>query len=457
MKGSQLVPDVRSFGKGGRRMKIAILGTGYVGLVAGLCFADAGHEVTCADTDSAKINTLKNGQLPFFEPGLTDLLERNRSRVRFVHSVAEAVGNSDVSFLTVGTPEGRNGHPDMNPTFETVTALAHAVRAPHTLVIKSTVPIGTHSQVSSLMKAKAGYHVEVISNPEFLRQGSAVEDFMHPDRIVLGASSRLAARPIEALYEPFLSHGQECMVMDPASAEMSKYVANAFLALKISFINELALLADKVGADIDQVRKSFTADFRINSAYFDPGIGYGGSCFPKDIQALVSLAETYDLKLCTLRAAEEVNERQKGLLFHYVQQRFQSLAGLKVAVWGLSFKPQTDDVRRAPSLTLISRLQQAGAQVSAYDPIAGTKALAASALPFDVAASPLDAAAGASALLVVTDWPLFRTVDLAQLHQRMRHPIVFDGRNLFDPVRMKNANFEYTSIGRQLRTQGSPS
>ncbi len=433
-------------------MQIAVLGTGYVGLVAGLGFADAGHSVACVDSNREKILGLQKGQLPFYEPGLSELFEANRSRVRFVEHIADAVAEAEVIFIAVGTPEMPDGTADLEPTFAAVQEICRAANGPKFLVLKSTVPVGTSRKISALVKESCPHPMEIINNPEFLKQGAAVDDFLKPDRIVIGCSSSAAEQKMRELYGPFLQEGQPFLVMDNTSAEMTKYAANSFLALKISFINELALLADKVGADIDAVRKGFSSDSRINPAFFYPGIGYGGSCFPKDVRALVATGHDHHLELKLLKAADEVNERQKRILIERVLHRFQNVQGHKFAIWGLSFKPRTDDVRRAPSLRIIEDLVARGATVSAYDPVAGPNAKKATRIKFELAESPLAAAQNASALLILTEWPQFASADLTTLKTALKSPLVFDGRNIFDPKIMSAAGFEYYGIGRQVRT-----
>jgi UDPglucose 6-dehydrogenase len=431
-------------------MQIAVLGTGYVGLVAGLCFADAGHSVICVDSNREKIMGLQKGQLPFYEPGLGELFEANRSRVQFVESIAEAVPLAEILFIAVGTPELPDGTADLEPTFLAIQEICKAAQGPKLLVLKSTVPIGTSRKIAAFVRENCAHPMEIVNNPEFLKQGAAVDDFLKPDRVVIGCSSVEAERKMRELYAPFLRDGQPFLVMDNTSAEMTKYAANSFLALKISFINELALLADKVGADIDAVRKGFSSDSRINPAFFYPGIGYGGSCFPKDVRALVATGHDHHLDLKLLKAADEVNERQKRILIERVLQRFQNVQGHKFAIWGLSFKPRTDDVRRAPSLRIIEDLVARGAIVSAYDPVAGANAKKSTKIKFELSETPMAAAHNASALLILTEWPQFAAADLGALKETLKTPLIFDGRNIFDPKVMSEHGFEYYGIGRQV-------
>lgn len=433
-------------------MDIAVMGTGYVGLVAATCFADAGHQLVCVDSNHEKLALLKEGRPPFYEPGLEDLFARSRKRMRFVDTVAEAARTCPLIFVAVGTPELPDGGADMEPTFRVLEEIAKAANGPRLVVLKSTVPIGTAERAQAYAKEHCRHDMEIVSNPEFLRQGAAVDDFLKPDRVVIGCRSDRARETMRELYEPFLRAGGQIFFMDNTSAEMVKYAANSFLALKISFINELALLADRLGADIECVREGFTSDHRINPSFFSPGIGYGGSCFPKDVRALVHSGKQVGVDLKLLQAADDVNERQKSILTDRLYKRFGDIRGLHIALWGLAFKPRTDDVRRAPSIKIIEDLTRLGAQVSAYDPVAIPNARVASLAPFRAADSALDAAKGADALLIVTEWPEFKAVDLTALRSSVRQPVIFDGRNLFDPAKMTALGFEYIGIGRQMRS-----
>ena len=430
-------------------MDIAMIGTGYVGLVAGVCFADAGHHVICVDSNQEKISLLLEGKLPFYEPGLSDLFLRNYKRMEFVYSVGEATKKADAIFVAVGTPEMADGSADMSFTFNVLQEICDVADRPKTVILKSTVPIGTAKKAQDFCKEHGKTEIEIVNNPEFLKQGAAVEDFLRPDRVVIGCQTEAAQQLMTKLYEPFLKNGHPILFMDNASAETTKYAANSFLALKISFINELSLLADKVGADINQVRRGFTSDTRINPAFFYPGIGYGGSCFPKDVRALVHTGEEFDVDMKLLKAADEVNERQKSILAQRLKTRFGSLQGKKVAIWGLSFKPRTDDVRRAPSLKLIEELVAQGAEVTAYDPVALKNAQTSCGASFTPAETAQDAVRDADALVLVTEWNEFKSADLVELKTIMKTPIVFDGRNVYDPQKMKDLGFEYYGIGRQ--------
>ncbi|MBX3021674.1 MAG: UDP-glucose/GDP-mannose dehydrogenase family protein [Bdellovibrionales bacterium] len=434
-------------------MNIAVLGTGYVGLVAGVCFADAGHDVICVDSNENKIATLKAGQVPFYEPSLDDLYNLNSKRMQFTTSIPESIKTAQVIFIAVGTPEQADGSADMDPTFRVLGEICKAATEPKIVVLKSTVPIGTSRKVVAFCRENCAHEIDVVNNPEFLRQGAAIEDFLKPDRVVIGCASERAKSMMQELYEPFLNKAgnKPILFMDNTSAEMCKYAANSFLALKISFINELALLADKLGADIDSVRAGFTSDARINPAFFNPGIGYGGSCFPKDVRALMHTGKQFDLELKLLRAADDVNERQKTILPQRLVERMGSLKGKTIALWGLAFKARTDDVRRAPSLKIMEDLFLNGATVRAFDPVAAKNAVDASRVPFEVCESAIDAVAGADALLIITEWPEFRAVNWRTIKGKMKQPLVFDGRNLYDPAKMKAAGIEYYGIGRQVR------
>lgn len=440
-------------------MKIAVVGTGYVGLVAGVSFADAGHHVTCVDKDAGKVAKLKAGIVPIYEPGLDDLLATAKSRLIFTTDLKDSVQKNQVIFVAVGTPEKEDGSADLGPTRAVVEAVCDAANEKKYIVLKSTVPVGTAPEMEKLCRDRCKYPMEIISNPEFLKEGAAVDDFLRPDRVVIGRRSAEAEALMRELYEPFVKNGHPILFMDNASAEMTKYAANAFLSVKISFINELALLADKLGADINEVRRGFTSDSRINPAFFYPGVGFGGSCFPKDVKALVHTGRQNGVPMQIVQAADEVNGRQKGVLFEKMKAFFgaDGLRGKTIAVWGLAFKPRTDDVREAPALYLIEDLVRAGAKVKAFDPVAMETATAACRVQFAAAKSAEDALQGADALAIVTEWNEFRTPDLAQLRVVLKAKAVFDGRNVIDPVKAGKAGLKYFCIGRQAlaRTEGS--
>jgi UDPglucose 6-dehydrogenase len=349
----------------------------------------------------------------------------------------------------VGTPEKADGSADLGPTFQVLDAICAAANGKKYVVLKSTVPVGTAAKARARIAEKSKYPIEIVSNPEFLKEGAAIEDFLRPDRVVIGCATAEAEATMRELYEPFVKNGNPILMMDNASAEMTKYAANAFLSVKISFINELALLADQLGADINQVRKGFTSDRRINPAFFHPGVGFGGSCFPKDVKALVHTGREAGIQMQVVQAADEVNDRQKLVLFERMQAHFGDLKGKTIAMWGLAFKPRTDDVREAPALELIEKFVKAGAKVKAYDPVAMETAKAASRAPFEAAKDAWDAVQGADTLAIVTEWNEFRTPDLAQLKAALKQPVIFDGRNVLDPAKVVAAGFKYYCIGRQ--------
>lgn len=437
-------------------MQVAIVGTGYVGLVAGICFADAGHNVWGVDRDIAKIEALKKREIPIYEPGLSDVFHRAASRLTFTTDLALAVENCDVVFVAVGTPEKADGSADLGPTMAVVEAVAKAANRAKVLVLKSTVPVGTAEKVRAKIKEFSKFEIDVVSNPEFLKEGAAVDDFLKPDRVVIGCQSPKAEAVMRELYEPFVKNGHPILFMDNVSAEMTKYAANAFLSVKISFINELALLADKLGADINDVRRGFTSDRRINPAFFYPGVGFGGSCFPKDVKALVHSGQSVGIPMAVVEAADQVNDRQKLVLFDRIRDFFASrgetLHGKTIAMWGLAFKPQTDDVREAPAMYLIEQLVDAGAKVVAFDPVAMETAAASFTRSFSPAASAMEAAKGADALAIVTEWNEFRTPDLTALKAAMKRPAIFDGRGVLEPAKVSKAGFDYFCIGRQARS-----
>ena len=430
-------------------MKIAVIGTGYVGLVAGVCFADAGHTVICVDRDTHKIAQLVEGKIPIYEPGLEELLHQSGPRLKFVTDLKVATDEAEVIFIAVGTPEKEDGSADLGPTMAVVNAICGAATSKKFIVLKSTVPVGTAKQIKARISDVSSVAHEVVSNPEFLKEGAAIEDFLRPDRIVIGCDSPAAESIMREVYDPFVKNGNPILFMDNASAEMTKYAANAFLSVKISFINELALLADELGADINLVRKGFTSDRRINPAFFYPGVGFGGSCFPKDVKALVHTGKSVGVPMQVVQAADEVNDRQKLILFHRMVSHFGDLKGKTIAMWGLAFKPRTDDVREAPALYLIEKLTEAGAQVRAYDPVASEPARRATKAPFVVCHSSADAVEGADALVIVTEWNEFRTPDLELLKTKLKSRVVFDGRNVLDPQKVSKAGLVYYCIGRQ--------
>ena len=431
-------------------MKIAVVGTGYVGLVAGACLAESGNDVICIDKDDAKVRMLRRGRMPFYEPGLEELVRRNRQehRLTFSSTLPKAVRDSAIIFIAVGTPPGEDGSADVQQVLAVARDIARAMNGYKVIVDKSTVPVGTSARVREVIRREATHPFSVVSNPEFLKQGAAVEDFMKPDRVIIGAEDPRAEELMRELYAPFTRTGAPVMVMDCASAELTKYAANAMLASRISFMNEVANVCELVGADIDQVRRAIGADRRIGSSFLFPGIGYGGSCFPKDVQALIHFAAQKNYEFKVLRAVEAVNALQKTRLFSKMRTHFGSLKGKIVAVWGLAFKPKTDDMREAPSVTLIEALLAAGARVQAYDPEALRVAKGLFGTRVSFAAGNYDALKGADCLAIVTEWNEFRRPDFARMRKLMRTPVVFDGRNLFTPEQMKQNGFTYYSIGR---------
>ena len=431
-------------------MKIAVVGTGYVGLVAGACLAESGNDVVCVDKDDAKVRALRRGKMPFYEPGLEELVRRNRQerRLTFSATLPKAVRDSSIIFIAVGTPPGEDGSADVQQVLTVARDIARAMNGYKVIVGKSTVPVGTNVQVREVIRRETTHPFSVVSNPEFLKQGAAVEDFMKPDRVIIGAEDPRAEELMREVYDPFTRTGAPIMVMDCASAELTKYAANAMLALRISFMNEVANVCELVGADVDQVRRAIGADRRIGSLFLFPGIGYGGSCFPKDVRALIHFAAKKNYEFKMLRAVESVNAFQKTRLFSKMRAHFGGLKGKVVAVWGLAFKPKTDDMREAPSIVLVEALLAAGAKVQAYDPEASRVAKGLFGSRVSLASGDYDALNGADCLAIVTEWNEFRRPDFARMHKLMRTPVIFDGRNLFTPGQMKQHGFTYYSIGR---------
>lgn len=440
-------------------MRIAIIGTGYVGLVSGTCFAEMGNQVVCVDIDSSKIEKLRNGEMTIFEPGLEVFLQRNlrERRLRFTTDLAEAVAHAEIIFLALPTPPAEDGSADLSYVLGVAKEIGHLLAEDASfgyriLVNKSTVPVGTASRVSKTLEAlglKAGQDFDVVSNPEFLREGVAVEDFMKPERVVIGTDGAGAAEAMTRLYEPFVRQGNPILVMDPRSAEVTKYAANAFLATKISFMNEVANLCELVDANVDQVRLAIGRDSRIGKQFLYPGIGFGGSCFPKDVQALLRTAKAHDYDFQVLSSVLDVNERQRAILVDRMLAFFGgSLEGKHIAVWGLSFKPNTDDVREAPSHIIIRGLLAHGATVTAFDPeaVSTTQAVLGDSIAY--AEDSYEALEGADALIICTEWNEFRRPDFAHMQKQLKQPVVFDGRNLYDPQTMATLGFDYFSIGR---------
>jgi UDPglucose 6-dehydrogenase len=431
-------------------MKIAVVGTGYVGLVAGACFAESGNDVVCVDKDAAKIRMLQRGKIPIYEPGLEELVRRNRSegRLAFTTALDRATRASAIVFIAVGTPTGEDGSADLQHVLAVARAVAKAMRGYTVVVNKSTVPVGTVAKVRDVIRLETTHPFSVVSNPEFLKQGAAIEDFMKPDRVVIGVEDPRASEMMKELYAPFTRTGAPIMVMDCASAELAKYAANAMLATRISFMNEIANVCDAVGADVDQVRSAVASDRRIGAAFLFPGVGYGGSCFPKDVKALLTFSRERQYAFRILDAVEQVNEAQKGRLLVKADAHFGSLKGRQVAVWGLSFKPKTDDMREAPAIAVINGLVARGAKVRAFDPEAMKIARTIFGSRITYAAGAYEALAGAEALLIVTEWNEFRRPDFARMKRLMKTPVIFDGRNIYNPASMRGLGFTYYSIGR---------
>jgi len=435
-------------------VNISVVGTGYVGLVVGGCLAETGNQVIGADVDAKKIESLQRNVLPIYEPGLDRLIERNQSagRLSFTTDVPEAIASSEVVFIAVGTPPDEDGSADLRHVLAVAETIGRSMKRETVIVTKSTVPVGTAAKVAECIGRHAGFAFHIVSNPEFLKEGAAVEDFMKPDRVVLGAETDHARSVMAELYAPFVRTGKPIVFMDIPSAEMTKYAANAMLATRISFMNDIANLCERVGANVDHVRKGIGSDERIGPAFLFPGPGYGGSCFPKDVKALVQTARDQASCLRILEAVEAVNEDQKHRLFAKLSEAVGGdVSGLRVAVWGLAFKPNTDDLREAPSLTLIEELVGAGAVVVAHDPVAMHEAkqrLNGSESRVTFAASSYDALAGADALVVVTDWNEYRHPDFARIKAALKRPVIIDGRNLYALHRMAEMGFTYHSIGR---------
>jgi UDPglucose 6-dehydrogenase len=431
-------------------MKIAVVGTGYVGLVCGACLAETGNDVICVDKDDAKVRMLRRGRVPIYEPGLTELVHRNKTegRLTFTTQIGRAVKASQIIFIAVGTPQGEDGSADLQHVLGVAREIGRAMDGYKVIVNKSTVPVGTADKVRSIIRRETTHPFSVVSNPEFLKQGAAVDDFMKPDRVVIGAEDPRGAEMMEALYKPFTRTGAPIMVMDCASSELCKYASNALLATRISFMNEIANVCELFGADVDRVRQAVGADRRIGSSFLFPGVGYGGSCFPKDVKALVrfSADKKYDFKV--LKAVESVNEFQKRVLVKKLEGHFGSLKGKTIAIWGLAFKPKTDDMREAPAIVIIQSLLEQGAKVQAYDPEAQRVARGIFGGKISYTSKSYDALKGADALVIVTEWHEFREPDFARMRKLMRSPVIFDGRNIYEPNQMKAHGFTYNSIGR---------
>jgi UDPglucose 6-dehydrogenase len=439
-------------------MKITMVGTGYVGLVSGTCFAETGIDVTCVDVDKTKIDNLNKGILPIWEPGLEDMVNRNvkKNKLRFSTSLKDCLEDVDVVFSAVGTPPDEDGSADLQYVLDVAREVGQNMTDYLVIVTKSTVPIGTAKKVENVIKEeleKRGVDIpfDVASNPEFLKEGSAIQDFLKPDRIVVGVNSEKAKKVMNKLYRPFLLNNHPVIIMDVPSAEMTKYAANSMLATKISFMNDIANLCEIVGADAKNVRLGIGSDTRIGNQFLYPGVGYGGSCFPKDVKALIKTSDEHGYSLEILKSVEGVNDRQKLVLFNKISKYFnKDLNGKKIALWGLSFKPNTDDMREAPSIVLINKLREAGCEVIAYDPVAMTESKRKIGDIVEYADDMYDALIDADALMVVTEWSEFRMPNLKVMAKLMKNKIIFDGRNIYDPAEMSENEWYYEAIGRNV-------
>ncbi|MBA2356765.1 MAG: UDP-glucose/GDP-mannose dehydrogenase family protein [Acidobacteria bacterium] len=431
-------------------MKIAVVGTGYVGLVVGACFAENGNDVICVDTDAAKVRALTRGRIPIYEPGLEEVVKRNTAekRLSFTTVLANAVTASDIIFIAVGTPEAEDGSADLQHVLGVARDIARAMNGYKVIVDKSTVPVGTSEKVREVMRGETSHPFSVVSTPEFLKQGAAVDDFLKPDRVVIGADDERGAQMMTELYAPFTRTGAPIMVMDCASAELCKYAANAMLATRISFMNEVAKVCELYGANVDQVRRAVASDSRIGSSFLFPGVGYGGSCFPKDVKAILRFSQDKDYEFKILKAVEDVNAEQKKKLLEMMRTQLGSLDGKTIGVWGLAFKPRTDDMREAPAITIIEGLLAAGATVRAYDPEARDTAERLFGDRIIYCANAYEALTGVDALALVTEWNEFREPDFTRMKTLMAAPVIFDGRNIYKPEAIRAQGFAYHSIGR---------
>jgi UDPglucose 6-dehydrogenase len=433
-------------------MKIAVVGTGYVGLVLGACLAENGNDVMCVDKDPSKIATLEAGEMPIFEPGLAELVRGNHGvdRLSFTTDLPKAVRGSDIAFIAVGTPQNEDGSADLQHVLDVARDIGRAMTKYMVVVDKSTVPVGTAKKVRAAIAGQTAHPFSVVSNPEFLKQGAAIEDFMKPDRVVIGveADDPRAADIMRELYGPFTRTGAPILMMDSVSAELCKYAANSILATRISFMNEMANVCEMMGANVDHVRKAMGADRRIGSSFLFPGVGYGGSCFPKDVRALLKASADRGYQFRILQAVEAVNETQKSRIVSKMQTHFTDLRGRTIAIWGLAFKPRTDDMREAPAIAIIERLLELGAIVRAYDPEATTTARRLFGDRITLCEKSYDALAGADALMIITEWNEFREPNFTRMRELLRRPVVFDGRNIYAPEQMHALGFTYVSIGR---------
>lgn len=438
-------------------MKIAVVGTGYVGLVTGTCFAEVGVNVVCIDIDQKKIDNLKKGILPIYEPGLDEMVKRNseKGRLQFSTDLKSSIQDCEAAFIAVGTPPDEDGSADLKYVLGVATEIGNHMTDYLVVVTKSTVPVGTAKKVKQAMKEaltkrNSNLTFDVASNPEFLKEGAAIDDFMKPDRIVIGIESEKSEEVMQRLYKPFLLNGHPCIFMDIPSAEMTKYAANSMLATKISFMNDIANLCEIMGADVNMVRRGIGSDSRIGPKFIYPGIGYGGSCFPKDVKALIKTADENGYQMQVLKAVESVNEGQKERMYNKLKTHFGDLKGKHFALWGLSFKPKTDDMREAPSLVLIDQLIQAGATVTAYDPVAVHEAQRILGNTIKYSDEQYDTLKGADALVIVTEWPEFRNPDFVKIATLLKGRAIFDGRNIYEPSEMKTMGYHYECIGREI-------
>lgn len=434
-------------------MKITVIGTGYVGLVAGTCLADMGNDVICVDNDNEKLNKLKQGIIPIYEPGLEELVKSNvqEKRLSFSSDIDYAVKQSQVCFIAVGTPQGEDGSADLQYVFDVAKSIAKSMNGYKVIVNKSTVPVGTAEKVTKLVAENTKYEFDVVSNPEFLKQGNAVDDFLSPDRVIIGSNSERATKIMQEIYEPFLRTANRIILMDVKSSEMTKYASNSFLATKISFMNEIANLCEKVGADAEMVRVGMTTDTRIGNKFMFPGLGYGGSCFPKDVKALIRTGNEFNCPMNIIAATDETNKKQRLIFIEKIKQHFgNDLSGKTFALWGLAFKPQTNDMREAPAITIINSLLEAGAKVQSYDPKAIDTAKSIFRNKIEYCKNAYDAVIGADALLLVTEWNEFRRPDFDKIKSLLKNPVIFDGRNQYNAPRLLEKGFTYYQIGKIL-------
>ncbi len=434
-------------------MNIAVVGTGYVGLVTGTCFAEMGNHVVCVDIDAAKVDSMRNGNMPIYEPHLDVIFERNlkQGRLSFTTDLAATIKDSKIIFLALPTPPGEDGSADLSYVLGVAEQLGKLLTEYKVIVNKSTVPVGTAEKVHAAIALNCKTEFDVVSNPEFLREGFAVDDFMKPDRVVIGTDSEKARKIMSDLYAPFVRQGNPIYFMDARSSELTKYAANAFLATKITFMNEIANLCEKVGANVDMIRIGIGSDTRIGKRFLFAGIGYGGSCFPKDVQALARTAQDFDYDFKVLTSVMDVNDRQRTSIVDKIKSYFgNDLSGKKIALWGLAFKPDTDDIREAPALYIIDLLLKEGVSIAAYDPEASNNVKKVFGEKIKYASDPYEAVEGADALLIATEWSVFRTPEFDKLAKKMKAKVIFDGRNLYDPAKMKELGFYYNSVGRTV-------